>query len=113
MTTPNPRYTPVTHQIGIAVDSSGNFTYTPATLRAQVSDTVQWQCTTPFTIVFKEEGTPVDNMTLYGQSGGGGYATAPATVKAGASGHYHYAVAVWDASSCVHLDSGCPDIICN
>jgi|HubBroStandDraft_1064217.scaffolds.fasta_scaffold37907_3 plastocyanin len=102
------------YQIAVTVDNNGNFTYSPSTLHVQPGDTVEWQCPTPFTIMFKDDGTPIGNMTLYGQASGPGYATSPATVCAGASGHFHYAVAVWSpANNKVQLDSGCPDLICN
>jgi hypothetical protein len=105
---------PSNYQVGITVDNSGNFTYTLATVRLQPGDTITWECQTPFTIMFQDEGTPVGSMTLYGQSAGPGYATSPVIVSATASGHFHYAVAVWSPTdNKVQLDSGCPDLVVN
>ena len=98
------------HVIDISVNNlTGDFYYSPSTVRVPDPglDTVQWQCSVPFALMFRE-GTPIDHMEIYG----GGGPTPMFTVVGSAKGHYHYAVAVFDGTR-VFIDSGCPDIIVN
>jgi plastocyanin len=104
----NPPLPPIT-----ITTSGGNFSYSAATLHVQSGDTVTWQCQNPFSVMFKED-TPIGQVTLHGEMVSGQYVT-PANlgeVRADASGHYHYGVAVYDGSA-VQLDIGCPDLVAN
>ena len=103
------------HTITIAVDSSGNFTYTPAALHVATGDGICWQCASNFVIMFKE-GSPIGNMMAQGQGQSVSstytyaFVTSMGSVNSAASGHYHYSVAVWDGTY-VWIDAGCPVII--
>lgn len=97
------------HTISISLDpSTGSFTYSPSTVRATATDTIQWQSAMPFALMFLDQ-TPIGQMEVCGPPPLG---FPPFQIDGQAEGHYHYAVAVWDGAR-VHIDSGCPDIIIN
>jgi hypothetical protein len=94
--------------INITVGGGGNFTYSPSTLRAQITDKIYWKCPKDFALMFLD-GTPIEMMETHGKAG---IATPKYQVSPDAKGHYHYAVAVWNGTR-VFIDSGCPDIVIN
>jgi len=84
----------------------GNFVFEPSLLRVRANDVITWKCTHPFALTFKE-GTPVDDMELFGDSGSSG----PHTVL-NVKGNFHYAVAVWTGSR-IFMDASCASISVN
>ncbi len=86
--------------------SRGNFVYKPGLLRVSAGDTIEWKCSMPFALTFKE-GTPVDQVEL-----DGGGCTTGAHPVGEVKGQFHYAVAVWDGT-CVHIDASCAVVSVN
>lgn len=101
--------------------STGNFVHTPSLLRVAVTgeDDVTWISRYPFALEFKVE-PPIDQVTVSGtyresipQLGGGpGYSTGPRPVDQGASGTFHYAVAVYKDNT-VFIDAACGGVSVN
>ncbi|MGO9254923.1 MAG: hypothetical protein ACLQU1_01265 [Bryobacteraceae bacterium] len=103
-----------------ATPSNGNFVYTPSLVRVSSGDTITWFCVNPFSLVFKE-GTPVNEMEVFGRPGtlippgapaGVSYYSAGPYNVCNVKGHFHYTVAV-SLGAQVFLDSGCPDVSVN
>jgi hypothetical protein len=99
--------------------STGNFAYGPSKLNVNGGDQITWACNNPFSLAFQGDA-PINvaqvsgNLTTSGT--GTQYYTNPYTVKSGLSGSFHYAVAVYTASSPapqVFMDSSCPVIVVN
>jgi len=90
--------------------TSGDFLYNPSTLRIVNVTAAQIIFSSPhdFAITFLDD-TPIGTMVV---NSAGGIPTPPFNVTPGASGHYHYAVAMFAAGR-VYLDAGCPDIVIN
>jgi plastocyanin len=90
--------------------STGNFVYSPALLRVQAGDSITWTCEKPFSLAFKE-GTPIEQMEIFGTHSGGNFTAGPYTVLP-ARGQFHYVVAVWSGSQ-IFVDAACPRISVN
>jgi hypothetical protein len=101
------------HTIKIAVDASGNFTYTPTHLRAKKNETINFD-TDPtggnFEVMFKDR-TPGDRIhinknTQKNKGPAGNMGHLQCTNDAGV---YQYAAAVYDGTN-VFIDAGCGDV---
>ena len=112
--------TSIPYIITIAVDpddvipqggSTGNFVYTPSLLRVSPGDTIEWRADHAFVVSFKE-GTPINDMEVFGSQVDGVYTTGQQTVPSGKQGHYHYAAALAKDDR-VFIDSQCPHISVN
>ncbi len=107
-----------TVEIGIELDTQGQFVYRPALQQAKEHDSIKWSCDAgDFTVSFPER-SPFDKVTIYGSQTGG---TDPQSVRDPIEPgvyHYHVAVAVPTPNEKpkrpggvrIHLDSGCPGI---
>jgi plastocyanin len=103
--------------VDISVDENGNPIYSPSTLRVRTGDKVTW-CSQagPFAVAFLQD-SPFAEAGLHSQlKSKGVHATISKTIRAGASIHNHYSVAVVDLrkgmdAAVIHLDCGCPEIV--
>jgi plastocyanin len=96
--------------------STGNFAYAPSRLNVNGGDQITWTCNNPFSLEF-QGGPPINDAHVCGNiTTGTQYFTNSYTVKSGLTGSFHYAVAVYTASSPaprIFMDSNCPVIVVN
>jgi hypothetical protein len=90
--------------------SVGNFAYSLSLVNVNANDQITWTCDYPFAVSFKE-GTPIDQMEVFGSPQGKRFSTHSYKVRA-VRGHFHYAVAVWNGSR-VFIDASCPHVRVN
>jgi len=101
------------------ITTTGNFVITPALLRVNAGDVVEWSGSNPFVLDFKD-GTPLEEggVQLAGIKEGGDDPTLPVRFSTGrqkvavTKGHFHYAVAVYKDGE-VFIDAGCADLSVN
>lgn len=95
------------HTIQILVDpNNGDFVYLPAVYHATEKEQIRWIANGSWAIQFPN-GTPLnEGVTLRGAP----EVEVDSSVREGAKGVYHYAVAV-EINGEVFLDAGCPTIV--
>jgi hypothetical protein len=106
----------------VPTGSTGNFVHTPSLLRVTLTgnDDVTFNSKYPFSVEFKGEQPPIDQVQLSGVysnsvpqfNGDPGYSTVAYPIDQDSRGTFHYAVAVFKDNT-VFIDAACGGVSVN